>query len=96
MTPYTVNANSTLLFNMTHQGTCITNSSVSYTAIPADDGTFNESTVVILAQMNMTTITGYPQYGYQGIRNMARLVQSAMEHAGRPRSALFRRMLYGK
>ena len=46
-------------------------------------------------QMNMTTITGYPQYGYKGIRNMARLVQSGMAHAGRPRSELFRRVLYG-
>ena len=43
----------------------------------------------------MTTITGYPQYGYQGIRNMARLVRSSLEHAGRPRSRLFRQVLYG-
>ena len=48
-----------------------------------------------IPQMNMTTITGYPQYGYQGIRNMARLVQSSLEHAGRPRSRLFRQVLYG-
>jgi nitrogenase molybdenum-iron protein alpha/beta subunit len=46
-------------------------------------------------QLNMTTMTGYPQYGYQGIRNMARLMQSALEHAERPRSRLFRRVLYG-
>jgi nitrogenase molybdenum-iron protein alpha/beta subunit len=46
-------------------------------------------------QMNMTTITGYPQYGYEGIRNMARLVASGLEHAGRPRSRLFRQVLYG-
>jgi hypothetical protein len=45
--------------------------------------------------MNMTTITGYPQYGFAGIKNMARLIQSGMEQAGRPRSALFRRVLYG-
>jgi nitrogenase molybdenum-iron protein alpha/beta subunit len=48
-----------------------------------------------IPQMNMTTITGYPQYGYQGIRNMARLIQSGLEHAGRPRSRLFRKVLYG-
>jgi nitrogenase molybdenum-iron protein alpha/beta subunit len=48
-----------------------------------------------IPQMNMTTITGYPQYGYQGIRNMARLIQSSMEHANRPRSMLFRKVLYG-
>ncbi|MCL5999079.1 MAG: nitrogenase associated protein [Chloroflexi bacterium] len=46
-------------------------------------------------QVNMTTITGYPQYGYQGIRNMAGLIESSMQHAGRPRSRLFRKVLYG-
>ncbi len=46
-------------------------------------------------QINMTTITGYPQYGYQGIRNMARLVEAGLQHAARPRSRLFRRVLYG-
>ena len=46
-------------------------------------------------QVNMTTKTGYPHYGYQGIRNIARLMQSSMEHAGRPRSRLFRKVLYG-
>jgi len=46
-------------------------------------------------QVNMTTITGYPQYGYQGIRNMARLMESSLEHASRPRSDLFRKVLYG-
>ena len=46
-------------------------------------------------QMNMTTITGYPQYGYQGIRNMARLMRTGLEQASRPRSKLFRSVLYG-
>jgi nitrogenase molybdenum-iron protein alpha/beta subunit len=46
-------------------------------------------------QMNLTTITGFPQYGYAGIRNMARLIQVGNEHAARPRSPLFRRVLYG-
>ncbi len=46
-------------------------------------------------QMNLTTQTGYPQYGYVGIRNMARLVQSGLQHAARPRSPLFRKVLYG-
>ena len=49
-----------------------------------------------IPQVNMTTITGYPQYGYQGIRNMARLMQSSLEHAGRPRSTLFKKVLYGE
>lgn len=48
-----------------------------------------------IPQLNMTTITGYPQYGYQGIRNMARLMESGMQNAGRPRSRLFRQVLYG-
>jgi nitrogenase molybdenum-iron protein alpha/beta subunit len=46
-------------------------------------------------QLNMTTITGFPQYGYQGIRNMARLTETSMRHAARPRSRLFREVLYG-
>jgi hypothetical protein len=45
--------------------------------------------------VNMTTITGYPQYGYQGIRNMARLMESGLQQASRPRSSLFRQVLYG-
>ncbi len=49
-----------------------------------------------IPQVNMTTITGYPQYGYQGIRNMARLMRSSIAHAGRPRSALFKKVLYGE
>jgi len=48
-----------------------------------------------IPQVNMTTITGFPQYGYQGIRNMARLIESGLRHAGRPRSRLFRKVLYG-
>ena len=46
-------------------------------------------------QLNMTTITGYPQYGYAGIRNMARLMRAGLDHAQRPRSKLFRQVLYG-
>jgi nitrogenase molybdenum-iron protein alpha/beta subunit len=46
-------------------------------------------------QLNMTTITGYPQYGYRGIRNMARLMETSLAHAARPRSRLFREVLYG-
>ena len=46
-------------------------------------------------QVNLTTMTGYPHYGYSGIRKIARLVQSGMEHASRPRSKLFREVLYG-
>jgi nitrogenase molybdenum-iron protein alpha/beta subunit len=46
-------------------------------------------------QMNLTTMTGFPQYGYHGIRNMARLIEVGAEHADRPRSTLFRKVLYG-
>jgi len=49
-----------------------------------------------IPQLNMTTITGYPQYGYQGIRNIARLMRVGMEQAARPRSRLFRQVLYGE
>ena len=48
-----------------------------------------------IPQVNLTTRTGYPQYGYPGIRNIARLVESAVSNATRPRSALFRKVLYG-
>lgn len=47
-------------------------------------------------QVNMTTMTGYPHYGFSGIRNLARLAQSAMDNATRPRSKLFRQVLYGQ
>jgi nitrogenase molybdenum-iron protein alpha/beta subunit len=46
-------------------------------------------------QVNLTTMTGYPHYGFQGIKNIARLVQIGIEHATRPRSKLFRKVLYG-
>ena len=49
-----------------------------------------------IPQMNMTTQTGFPQYGYVGIRNMARLIESGVKHAARPRSRLFRQVLYGE
>ena len=48
-----------------------------------------------IPQVNLTTRTGYPQYGYPGVRNIARLVESAIANAARPRSALFRKVLYG-
>ncbi|MFX1508206.1 MAG: nitrogenase associated protein, partial [Promethearchaeota archaeon] len=45
--------------------------------------------------VNFTTRTGFPQYGYRGIRNIARLVKSALTNINRPRSKLFRQVLYG-
>jgi nitrogenase molybdenum-iron protein alpha/beta subunit len=47
-------------------------------------------------QMNLTTITGFPQYGYEGTRNMARLIEVGVEQAARPRSRLFHQVLYGE
>lgn len=44
--------------------------------------------------VNASTRTAYPHYGYTGIRNIAALVRSAVENANRPRSELFRRVLY--
>jgi len=46
-------------------------------------------------QVNLTTTTGYPHFGFGGVRNLARLMQFSMEHASRPRSKLFREVLYG-
>ncbi len=46
-------------------------------------------------QVNLTTTTGYPHFGYRGIRNLGRLMQSSMEHASRSRSKLFHEVLYG-
>ncbi|MDI7274427.1 MAG: nitrogenase component 1 [Anaerolineae bacterium] len=48
-----------------------------------------------IPQLNMTTMTGFPQYGFAGIRNIARLVESGLTEAARPRSRLFRQVLYG-
>ncbi len=48
-----------------------------------------------IPQVNLTTRTGYPHYGYPGVRNIARLVESAVANAHRPRSKLFRKVLYG-
>ena len=48
-----------------------------------------------IPQVNLTTRTGFPQYGFPGIRNIARLVESAVANASRPRSRLFRQVLYG-
>ena len=67
MSPYSVNANSTLLFNMTHQGACITNTSVIYSAVPADDGTFNESLVVVKAQMNVTSLDNHTAFSFNAL-----------------------------
>jgi hypothetical protein len=48
-----------------------------------------------IPQVNLTKETGFPQYGYPGVRNVARLVESALANASRPRSRLFREVLYG-
>jgi nitrogenase molybdenum-iron protein alpha/beta subunit len=48
-----------------------------------------------IPQVNLTTRTGFPQYGFPGIRNIARLMESAVANADRPRSKLFRQVLYG-
>ena len=45
--------------------------------------------------VNLSTRTAYPHYGYRGIRNIAKLVESSMKNSSRPRSELFQRVLYG-
>ena len=47
-------------------------------------------------QVNLTTMRGYPHFGFNGIKNLARLVRSSMDNADRPRSRLFRKVLYGE
>jgi nitrogenase molybdenum-iron protein alpha/beta subunit len=49
-----------------------------------------------IPQVNLTTVTGYPHFGFNGIKNLARLAQSSIENAPRPRSRLFREVLYGE
>ena len=44
--------------------------------------------------VNLSTEVGMPQFGYRGIRNMARLIERAVEGAKHPRSWLFRQILY--
>jgi len=46
-------------------------------------------------QINLSTQTGYPHYGFAGVKNLARMARISMENAGRPRSKLFRKVLYG-
>ena len=45
---------------------------------------------------NFTSPTAYPHYGYRGIRNIAKLLKSAMQNSSRPRSKLFKHVLYGE
>jgi nitrogenase molybdenum-iron protein alpha/beta subunit len=44
--------------------------------------------------VNLSTEVGMPQFGYRGVRNMARLIERAVEGARHPRSRLFRQILY--
>ena len=44
--------------------------------------------------VNLSTEVGMPQFGYRGLHNMARLIERAVEGASRPRSRLFRQILY--
>jgi len=46
--------------------------------------------------VNLTNEVGTPQYGYDGLRNIARMVAGAVKNAERPRSRLFREVLYGR
>ncbi len=46
--------------------------------------------------VNLTSEVGTPQYGYVGLKNIAHMVEEAVKHATRPRSRLFREVLYGR
>ncbi len=57
-----------------------------------NSGRFPPCPVVNLTLMNPAF---QPQYGFQGIQNIAALVRQALENKDLPRSRLFRGMLYG-
>jgi nitrogenase molybdenum-iron protein alpha/beta subunit len=57
-----------------------------------NSGRFPPCPVVNLTLLNPAF---QPQYGFQGIRNIAALVRQALENKDLPRSRLFRGMLYG-
>lgn len=46
--------------------------------------------------VNLTSEVGTPQYGYGGLRNITHMVEQSVRHAERPRSRLFREVLYGR
>jgi len=57
-----------------------------------NSGRFPPCPVVNLTLMNPSF---QPQYGFQGIKNIAALVRQALENKDLPRSRLFKGMLYG-
>jgi len=46
--------------------------------------------------VNLTSEVGFPQYGYGGLENIVRKVEEGAKHHMRPRSRLFREVLYGR
>lgn len=46
--------------------------------------------------VNLTSELGMPQFGFTGITKIARMVKSAVDQHHRPRSRLFRHVLYGQ
>jgi nitrogenase molybdenum-iron protein alpha/beta subunit len=45
--------------------------------------------------VNLGLISRFPRYGFRGIQNIAKLIKSVLEDTSRPRSKLFKGMIYG-
>ncbi|MBE9502314.1 MAG: nitrogenase associated protein [Dehalococcoidia bacterium] len=45
--------------------------------------------------VNLGLVSRFPRYGFKGIQNIARLVETALKDTSRPRSKLFKEMIYG-
>jgi nitrogenase molybdenum-iron protein alpha/beta subunit len=45
--------------------------------------------------VNLGLISRFPRYGFRGIKNIAKLIETALEDTLRPRSKLFKQMIYG-
>jgi nitrogenase molybdenum-iron protein alpha/beta subunit len=45
--------------------------------------------------VNLGLISRFPRFGFRGIQNIAKLVETALEDTSRPRSKLFKEMIYG-
>jgi len=45
--------------------------------------------------VNLGLISRFPRFGFRGIQNIAKLVETALKDTSRPRSKLFKEMIYG-
>ena len=45
--------------------------------------------------VNLGLISRFPRFGFRGIQNIAKLIETALKDTSRPRSRLFKEMIYG-